>query len=73
MREIDTGILGASEVGANLYCNSRTSVLGRLRYYLQLLMKRSLSYLLLPLEAFTNKNDKIHRNIINPNHDRGKF
>ena len=34
-------ILGASEVSANLYCNSRTSVLGRLREYLRLLMKRS--------------------------------
>ena len=34
-------ILGASEVSANLYCNSRTSVLGRLRDYLRLLMKRS--------------------------------
>ena len=33
-------ILGASEVSANLYCNSRTSVLGRLRDYFQLLMKR---------------------------------
>ena len=34
-------VLGASEVSANLYCNSRTSVLGRLRDYLRLLMKRS--------------------------------
>ena len=34
-------ILGASEVSANMYCNSRTSVLGRLRNYLRLLMKRS--------------------------------
>ena len=34
-------LLGASEVSANLYCNSRTSVLGRLRDYLRLLMKRS--------------------------------
>ena len=34
-------ILGASKVSANLYCNSRTSVLGRLRDYLRLLMKRS--------------------------------
>ena len=33
-------ILGASEVSAN-HCNSRTSVLGRLRDYLWLLMKRS--------------------------------
>ena len=34
-------ILGASEVNqANLYCTSRTSVLGRLRDYLRLLMKR---------------------------------
>ena len=31
-------VLGASEVSANLYCNSRTSVLGRLRDYLRLLM-----------------------------------
>ena len=34
-------LLGASEVSANLYCNSRTSVLGRLRDYSRLLMKRS--------------------------------
>ena len=34
-------ILGASKVSSNLYCNSRTSVLGRLRDYLRLLMKRS--------------------------------
>ena len=34
-------LLGASEVSANLYCNSRTSVLGRLGDYLRLLMKRS--------------------------------
>ena len=33
-------VLGAPEVSANLYCNSRTSVLGRLRDYLRLLMKR---------------------------------
>ena len=32
---------GASEVSANLYCNSRTSVLGRMRDYLRLLMKHS--------------------------------
>ena len=31
-------LLGASEVSANLYCNSRTSVLGRLRDYLRLLI-----------------------------------
>ena len=31
-------ILGASEVSVNLYCNSRKSVLGRLRDYLRLLM-----------------------------------
>ena len=30
-------ILGASEVSANLYCNSRTFVLGRLRDYFRLL------------------------------------
>ena len=36
-----TELLGASEVSANLYCNSRTSVLWRLRDYLRLLMKRS--------------------------------
>ena len=36
-----TKLLGASKVRANLYCNSRTSVLGRLRDYLRLLMKRS--------------------------------
>ena len=36
-------ILGASEVSANLYYNSRTSVLGRLRDYLRLLMGRTLS------------------------------
>ena len=35
--------MGASEVSANLYCNSRTSVLGRLRDYLRLLMKHSVS------------------------------
>ena len=34
-------VLGASEVSANLYCNSRISVLERLHDYLQLLMKRS--------------------------------
>ena len=35
-------LLGASKVSANLYCNSRASVLGRLRdYYLRLLIKRS--------------------------------
>ena len=34
-------VLGASEVSANLYCNSRTSVFGRLRDYLRLLMTRS--------------------------------
>ena len=34
-------IKGASEVSVNLYCNSRTSVLGRLRDYLRLLIKRS--------------------------------
>ena len=31
-------VLGTSEVSANLYCNSRTSVLGRLRDYLRILM-----------------------------------
>ena len=31
-------VLGASEVSANLYCNSRTSVLGRLSDNLRLLM-----------------------------------
>ena len=41
-------VLGASEVSANLYCNSRTSVLGRLRDYLRLLMgRRYLSIILL--------------------------
>ena len=35
-------LLSASEVSANLYCNSRTSVLGRLRDYLRLLMGRTL-------------------------------
>ena len=29
---LPTMVLGASEVSENLYCNSRTSVLGRLRY-----------------------------------------
>ena len=33
-------ILGASEVRANLYCNSRTSALGRLHDYLRFHMKR---------------------------------
>ena len=37
-------ILGVSQVSANLYCNSRTSVLGKLRDYLRLLMKRSVLY-----------------------------
>ena len=37
-------ILCASEVSANLYCNSRTSVLERLRDYLRLLMGRTLYY-----------------------------
>ena len=35
-------VLGASEVSANLYCSSRTAVLGRLRDYLRLLMGRTL-------------------------------
>ena len=35
-------LMGASEVSANLYCNLRTSVLGRLRDYLRLLMGRTL-------------------------------
>ena len=35
-------LMGASEVSANLYCNSRTSVLGRLRDYLRLLIGRTL-------------------------------
>ena len=35
-------VLGASEISANLYCNSRTSVLGKLRDYLRLLMGRTL-------------------------------
>ena len=35
-------ILGASEVSANLNCNSRTSALGRLRDYLRFLMGRTL-------------------------------
>ena len=35
-------LLGAPEVSANVYCNSRTSVLGRLRDYLRLLMGRTL-------------------------------
>ena len=35
-------LMGASEVSANLYCNSRTSVLGRLRDYLRLFMGRTL-------------------------------
>ena len=30
-------LLGASELSGNLYCNSRISVLGRLRDYLRLL------------------------------------
>ena len=38
-------ILGASIVSANLYCNSRTSVLGKLRDYLRLLMWRTLFHL----------------------------
>ena len=33
-------ILDASEVNGNLYCNSRTSVLERLRDYLRLLIGR---------------------------------
>ena len=36
-------ILGASEVSATLYCNSRTSALGWLRDYLRLLMKISVN------------------------------
>ena len=36
-------LLCALEVSANLYCNSRTSVLGRLRDYLRLLMGRTLT------------------------------
>ena len=34
-------VLGASEVSANLYCNSRTFVLGRLRDYLLKYINRS--------------------------------
>ena len=34
-------VLGVPEVSANLYCNSRTSVLEGLHDYLRLLMKRS--------------------------------
>ena len=34
-------LLGASELSGNLYCNSRISVLGRLRDYLRLLIKRA--------------------------------
>ena len=37
-------ILGASKVSANQYCNSRTSVLGRLRDYLRLLMKSAVAF-----------------------------
>ena len=48
-------LLGASEVSANLYCNSRTSVLGRLRDYLRLLMKRSV--------VVRIQQEKIHRQI----------
>jgi len=39
---------GGSEVSANLYCNSRISVLGRLRDYLRLLMKRSVGSFIFP-------------------------
>ena len=44
-------ILGVPEVSANLYCNSHTSVLGRLRDYLRLLMKLSVYTKLLQLMA----------------------
>ena len=37
----DCKVLGASEISANLFCNSRTYVLERLRDYLRLLMNRS--------------------------------
>ena len=37
-----SGVLGDPEVSANLYCNSRTSVLWRLRDYLRLVMGRTL-------------------------------
>ena len=40
MKRSVSWVLCASEVSANLYRNSRTSVLGRLRDYLRLLMKR---------------------------------
>ena len=42
--------LGASEVSANLYCNSHTSVLGRLRDYLRLLLKRSVNKITMPIK-----------------------
>ena len=42
-------VLGASEVSANMFCNSRTSVLGRLRNYLRLLMGRTLCVQILKL------------------------
>ena len=35
-------VLGDPEVSANLYCNSRTTVLGRFHDYLRLLMGRTL-------------------------------
>ena len=59
-------ILGASEISANLYCYSRTSVLGFF-YYLRLLMKRMINclslmnYLTLNVEkTFANWHLKWH-------------
>ena len=48
-------LLGASEVSANLYCNSRSSVLGRLRDHLPLLMKRSVISILVFKDWLNNQ------------------
>ena len=42
----DSFLLGDPEVSANLYCNSRTSVLWRLRDYLRLLMGNLVSFII---------------------------
>ena len=51
-------LLGASEVSANLYCNSRTSVLGRSRDYLRLLMKRSVREEMNVLREYNKRGNK---------------
>ena len=67
-------ILGASEVSANLYCNSHTSVLGRLRDYLRLHMKRSvLPHLSNAQNAAEHFGKFLEANFFVTNGDRSNF